>query len=175
MSGRRFYISDTHFHHANILNFMTKEGLPLRPFRSVHEMNQYVLNQWNSVVSDEDTVVHLGDVSMKNTHKWMEIISELNGRKILIKGNHDSGKLNVYSRYFDDIRSYEVKHLPDGRLVIFSHIPIRVDGGRFDFNVHGHTHSNDIPDDRYMNICVEKINYTPIEWNDIVKELMRRI
>lgn len=159
----RFYISDTHFGHANILTFEGVEGKPCRVFDSVEEMDETMVDNWNAVVGPQDTIYHLGDVAIKR--KALHILERLNGRKILIKGNHDIFKLKDYLPHFKDIRSYVVRDK-----MIFSHIPIcEFSMERFRVNVHGHTHTFNLPDPRYINICVEQINYTPLHHDQIVE------
>jgi len=94
-----------------------------------------------------------------------KVFAELNGTKILIKGNHDNLKLSQYQQIFKDIRSY---HILDN--FILSHIPIHPDSlYRWKANIHGHLHANKIDDPRYINISVEHTNFTPIDFEDIRK------
>jgi len=155
-------ISDTHFGHENILKFTRDDGTKLRDFSSVEEMDECMINNWNSVVNAKDRVYHLGDVVINR--KALSTLSRLNGRKMLIKGNHDIFKADEYLEYFDDIKAY---HVLDG--LILSHVPIHPDSlGRFGCNIHGHLHyrevvdSNGVADLRYWNVSVERIGYTPI-------------
>lgn len=157
-----FLISDTHFGHENILNFRDKDNNPIRPFSSLEEMNETLIQNWNNTVSNTDKVYHLGDVLF--TKKWLDLIMpRLNGTKVLIKGNHDNLKLSQYQQYFKDIRAY---HVLDR--YILSHIPIHIDSlSRWKANIHGHLHNNIIQDNRYINVSVERINYTPIDFESI--------
>lgn len=160
-----FFISDTHFGHANILTFKDDNNNRIRSFNSVEEMDETMVERWNSRVRPQDRVYHLGDVVMNR--RCLPIVGRLNGKKILIKGNHDIFKLKDYTPYFKDIRSYKVfpKHG-----IICSHIPVH-EGQlqhRWKLNVHGHLHQNVIPDKRYMNVSVEQINYTPITLEEIL-------
>ena len=79
--------SDWHFNHSNIIKYCN------RPFKSVSEMNEYIVSEYNRLVQPGDIVYVLGDIGMGNLD---EIIPRLRGNKILISGNHD--KLSV-SRY----------------------------------------------------------------------------
>ena len=159
---KTFLISDTHFGHANILTFKNQDGTNLRPFSSLEEMNETLINNWNSVVSNEDKVYHLGDVLF--TKKWLDLIlPRLNGTKVLIKGNHDNLKLSQYQQYFKDIRAY---HVLDKFLL--SHIPVHPESvSRWTANIHGHLHNNVLSDDRYLNVSVERINYIPVNFEYI--------
>jgi len=77
-----FIVSDTHFCHAQILEYCA------RPFKSVEEMNEVMIERWNAVVSPSDVVIHMGDVGFRY-EKLKDIIDRLNGKKLLIRGNHD--------------------------------------------------------------------------------------
>ena len=85
----RFFSSDHHFFHRNILKYEAQA----RPFSDVDEMNHHLIIAWNSVVSPTDEVFYLGDFAMasrRQQEQVAEIVQQLNGRKILIRGNHDS-------------------------------------------------------------------------------------
>lgn len=168
--------SDQHFYHANILNFTDDEENRIRPgFADVHEMNRYMINRWNSKVAHEDKVYHLGDIVMKDS-AWAfeEIMPQLRGNIVLIKGNHDNAKLHTYTRYFRDIRSEVALKTSRGRPVIFTHRPVRLPNVGV-FNVHGHLHQRILPDSRYYNACVEVQNYEPVLWDDLNAILDRRV
>lgn len=160
--SKTFLISDTHFGHANILSFKDEFEQVIRPFSSVEEMNEIMIENWNKVVSSEDKVYHLGDLCF--TKKWLDFsMSRLNGTKILIKGNHDNLKLSQYQQYFKDIRAY---HTLDK--FILSHIPLHPESlYRWKGNIHGHTHQRNLMDERYINVSVEQLNYTPIDFEQI--------
>ena len=162
-----FLSSDHHFGHSNILNFKRNDGVtPLRIFDDVEHMNEHMIAQHNKVVRSQDRVYFLGDFCF---HKRdLVVLNRMNGRKVLIKGNHDKLDLKEYLPYFDDIRAC---HQFDG--LILSHIPIHQESlGRWGCNVHGHTHANkvkkvveglQVDDPRYFSVCMEQLEaYTPI-------------
>lgn len=158
-----FLISDTHFNHNNILTFLNSDGSKLRPFNTIEEMNETLIKNWNSVVGVNDKVYHLGDVAFKNAHSLTSIMPRLHGMKVLIKGNHDTLKPSTYLEYFYDVRAY---HVLDK--IVLAHIPIHPDSlSRWRGQVHGHVHSNTLPDKRYFNASVENINYTPVAFEEI--------
>jgi calcineurin-like phosphoesterase family protein len=163
-----FLISDTHFGHDNMYRFTNADGTRVRhQFANAAEGDQTMIENWNNVVKPTDKVYHLGDVFINRKARF--ILEALNGKKVLIKGNHDIFDLDNYVPYFKDIRAY---HVLDK--FIISHIPIHKDSiERFKGNVHGHLHSNVVldksghPDVHYKSVCVEHINYTPIELSEI--------
>lgn len=164
---KTFLIGDTHFGHSNILTFKKQDGSPLRVFDNIYEHDEYLIYKWNLVVKPEDKVYHLGDVGFKNFTVLNQILSRLNGSKILIKGNHDNMKLSQYAQHFKDIRG---SHTLDK--FILTHIPIHPDSlSRWVGNIHGHMHSNSLPDSRYINVSVEQLNdYTPIDFEEIKRK-----
>lgn len=116
----RYYISDCHFFHKAILDRMDKRG-----FDSVEEMNECMIEQWNSRVRKNDDVIILGDFSWGNAQQTTEILKRLKGRKYLIRGNHD---LYLKDKDFDQnqfvwVKDYAELH-DNKRKVILSHYPI---------------------------------------------------
>lgn len=166
-----------------VCKFLRNDGTKLRPWDNPDDMDRALINNWNSVIQDGDRIYLLGDVAINR--KCLPILNYLRGRKVLVKGNHDIFKLKDYTPYFDDIRSYVVGKCHDGRMYIMSHIPIHPDclGERFAYNIHGHLHSNLVmkhsawsgkvghrdPDERYVNVSVEQIDFTPKDLNEIIK------
>lgn len=176
-----WFIGDTHFGHKNILTFEKDNGHPLRQFSSVEEMDMTIINNWNSVVKPQDKVYHLGDVTFKRSA--MDYFKILNGKKRLIKGNHDMFKDSVYAEHFQQVHG--VKHMNvAGHKFVLSHVPIHKDCiDKWGVNIHGHLHANNIRifnpephetieedlilDSRYINVSCEQINYTPIHIEEI--------
>lgn len=165
---KTFLVSDTHFGHAGVCRFTRDDGSPLRPWDDPTEMNIDMIERWNSVVNHDDKVYHLGDFCLNPKAMWVS--HKLNGRKVLIKGNHDTFKLSYYSA-FDDIRAY---HVLDN--ILLSHIPVHPSQkGRYAANVHGHTHYRVVedqwgnPDPWYVCMCVEHWDYTPVDW-ELIRE-----
>jgi len=169
-----FLTSDTHFSHAGVCQFLRDDGSPLRPWDDVEQMNEDLIDRWNSVVGENDKVYHLGDVAIPR--RGLACLERLNGRKILIRGNHDIFKLSDYTKYFADIRGC---HYLDK--YILTHIPVHpCNLVRYKGNVHGHLHYRSVlnasgtPDLRYLCVCVEHTDYTPISWDVVKVELARR-
>jgi calcineurin-like phosphoesterase family protein len=161
--AKTFLISDTHFGHSNILTFRRDNGTPLRDFPNIYYHDEHLIQQWNKTVSPLDKVYHLGDVGFKSFSKLGAILERLNGTKVLIKGNHDGFKLSQYAQYFKDVRG---SHQLDK--FILTHIPIHPQSlSRWKANIHGHLHANTVGDPRYINVAVEQINYTPIDFEEI--------
>ena len=182
MGKEIFIISDTHFGHAGMLNFLNYDGTKMRPFSSVEEMDELMIENWNKLVKSTDKVYHLGDVFYKSGNSD-EIAKRLNGTKVLARGNHDRREAQWYLKYFKDVRA--TFHI-DGNYLL-SHFPIHPDSkGRFVRGLHGHIHNQTVmrpiyqssiirtiigkePDPWYRNCCVEVNNYSPIPF-ELIKE-----
>lgn len=168
-------ISDTHFNHTNILSFTdSRTGLPVRGhlFDSVEQMNEHMIERWNSVVKPGDIVYHLGDVIMGN-RDWMNTNwNRLHGSKRLIVGNHDDIKFLSSGGWFKKVDMW--RQFSEFNLLL-SHVPLhetslirgRPDSGHQMVNVHGHIHQNPSPDGPYINVSVEAVNYTPQHIEDL--------
>lgn len=170
-----FLISDTHFGHANILTFKKKDGSLLRPgFKDIKDHDLELIKRWNYTVKPEDKVYHLGDVGFMNFAYLKSVFDQLNGTKVLIKGNHDNFKLSQYAQIFKDVRG---SHQLDGWLL--THIPVHsMCLDRWKGNIHGHLHEHKVMkssmdtgmiyDPQYINLCVEHWDFTPVEFNKVV-------
>jgi len=174
-----FLIGCTHFGHNKMYEFVRKDGTRVRSFANAKEGDEAMIERWNATVRDGDKVYVLGDVAFHRDD--LATLGKLNGKKILIKGNHDTLQLSEYVKYFKDIRAY---HKLDNE--ILSHIPIhpeslwRTKRNAHWLNIHAHLHNEVVckfdrqdgedgiePDNRYFSVCVERINYTPISIDEI--------
>lgn len=185
--AKTFLVADPHFGHK----LMTK----LRPWDTIEEHDEALIENWNKTVADSDRVYVLGDLCMNRRH--IATIGRCNGRKVLVKGNHDIFKLKDYAPYFDDIRACVVKPKIG---VIMQHIPIHPGQleHRWKLNVHGHCHEHVVtkkievreqpyymghrpeakieivPDDRYRCVSMEQIGYTPLDFQEIMDDCKER-
>jgi len=160
-----FLVSDTHFGHAGVCKFLREDGTKLRPWDDPEEMNVEMIKRWNETVGPNDKVYHLGDVVINRRFLW--VLGQLNGDKVLIKGNHDIFRLDDYTKYFRDIRGYHVMNN-----YILSHIPVHPDSkGRFAGNIHGHLHARKLDDPWYQCVCVEHTDYRPILFEEVMKRI----
>lgn len=124
----RYYISDLHFFHKNLNHSMDNRG-----FSSEEEMNEYMINQWNSRVRHGDEVVVLGDFSLGNGEQTNGILQRLKGRKYLVEGNHDHNFLKdkkFNQNLFKWIKPYAELN-DDRRKVILCHYPIMCYNGQY--------------------------------------------
>lgn len=186
-----YYISDTHFGHGNILRFDN------RPFSNVKDMEQTLIKNWNERVTKDDTVYIIGDFCWGLEDEWIRILDQLNGMKVLIRGNHDlkSPSANLKKRFRKIVDYEEVKD--NGKRIIMCHYPIMFYRASYNPDVWhfcGHTHnrtseeeqrqhyvSDIITDNRfdknkYLNLghiinvgcMMEYINYTPRTADELI-------
>jgi calcineurin-like phosphoesterase family protein len=155
--------SDTHFNHENILSF--DNGRP--EFDSVEAMNEFIIDQWNSVVRPGDKVYHLGDVFFGSKDWFRSNWPRLKGSKRLIVGNHDDIKFLSSGAFFKKVLLWRA--LKDFGIVL-THTPLHPSSlmrWKNVKNVHGHTHRNSLQDDRYINVSVEQTGYRPVNLEEL--------
>lgn len=187
--NRRFFTSDTHFGHANIINLCN------RPFKDFEHMDETLISNWNSVVGVDDHVFHMGDVGMGKWDRWDALLTRLNGHKHLIVGNHDrmfqarpaqaERWNNEYSKWFDTITNSGSLTLENGVQVMMSHFPYNGDshdGDRFENErladegivlLHGHTHSHETISRStagtvQIHVGVDAHDYTPLSEQQVI-------
>lgn len=166
----KWFISDTHFFHANILKFVDKQGQRIRPFSSLEDMHEYMIAKWNSVVNDNDYIYHLGDVTFRYGKEFNELMSRLKGRKRLILGNHDRVKGTDLLKWFEKLDLW--KGFKENNFTA-SHMPLPLENLRDGaVCVHGHVHQNTLNKPGYINVSVEVRNYTPVHIDEIGKEIL---
>lgn len=171
--GKIFFISDTHFGHKNILKYED------RPFKTIEEMDDALITNWNSKVSNTDSIYILGDFSFGDKDYTIKLLNKLNGNKFLIKGNHDHvlKERDVYNK-FAWVKDYYILKHNNLKLVLF-HYPIQVWDCRHHNSIHlyGHIHSNkgnhsmEYNISNSYNVGADVNNFTPIELNEILIKL----
>lgn len=168
-----FLTSDTHFGHAGVTRFLNNDGSKMRPWDNIEDMDEALVAKWNALVRPKDKIYHLGDVVINR--KALKILEQLNGDKVLIKGNHDLFRLEEYTKYFRDIRGVGVL---DG--FVLTHIPVHPASiERYKGNFHGHLHSNRVMldgkiDPRYLCLCVEQTGFEPIALEEAKKSFQEQ-
>lgn len=154
-----YVTSDTHFGHANIIEYARSDK-----FSSLEEMDEYLVRVWNETVGVDDVVYHLGDFAWR---KYKTYLEQLNGKIILICGNHDSRSMSGFEavhKFGFDTKDFSMCHYP-------------MLGHRRRIGLHGHLH-----DKGYVvtgvergglnvNCCVEKWEYEPINLRELKNDL----
>ncbi len=158
--------SDLHLGHANILKF--REG-----FTSVEEHNEVIFDNLASSVSKRDHLLLLGDVAF--TPFWQERVNSIKClKKTLIMGNHETDRQVPFQQIVDCYDSIHSMWSKKG--CWFTHCPIHPQefrGRRL--NIHGHLHTYDVPDNRYVNLCVDKTDFKPRDLQEVLSEAFSRL
>lgn len=163
-----YLISDTHFGQWFAVKFFN------RPFKNIRHMHEQLIENWNSKVDDDDLVVILGDFYGGSKLFAKFLLRNLNGEKILIKGNHDfkfrlkkliqTKKIKIYNKieFFLDEHHFILTHKP------LKNIPNK------SINIHGHHHRKLLPSklqiNKYFNVAVEHNNYKPVPIKRIIED-----
>lgn len=169
---KTYITSDIHFSHTNIMKFCPKS----RPFSGIEEMDRKIIEIWNSMINQEDLVYILGDVAFAAPSKAAVLVSRLNGRKILIKGNHDSKlcKDQQFRDNFEEIVDYK-RLVHNGQVVVMFHYPIfewdQMHRGSIHF--HGHLHARPIGvDGRIFDVAMDGNNCIPYDMDELIKKML---
>jgi calcineurin-like phosphoesterase family protein len=147
---RRWIISDTHFGHSEL------QAHERRPA----DVDARIAGAWNRIIKPEDLVIHIGDVAF-NFVRLKDFLDSLPGKKILVRGNHDSKSVTYYmSNGFD----FACDGITISR-VYFSHKPSPTLPKDAEYNIHGHFHKRFPENHREFPHCrlfsLEYTNYEP--------------
>jgi calcineurin-like phosphoesterase family protein len=170
--ARTYFTSDTHFNHANIIRYCG------RPYTDVDAMNRELIARWNATVRPEDTVYHLGDACMGPKTEFHRFIRRLNGRKLLIAGNHDRPAAFMRACGFAEVHP-QLYASVDGLRIWMAHIPIdnSLDerGYRrppatepYDLALCGHVHQRWRVRSGCVNVGVDVWDYKPVQLDAIL-------
>ena len=181
-----YVTSDTHFGHANVIKYSN------RPYAHVDEMDEALIENWNSRVKPTDTIFHLGDFSFKDPAQYLR---RLQGKIIYLPGNHDqmfyknkslldrfenAAMLHEVTKRIDGVKfnlTCEIKYDDGNRggLIVLNHYANLVwnKSHHGAIHLHGHSHGSlKYPKEmRAMDVGVDPMGYFPIRLDDAVKRL----
>ena len=180
-----YFTSDNHFGHANIIRYCN------RPFSSVEEMSETMIDRWNERVKHGDTVYHIGDFALRLGVPEVEaIIRRLNGDKHLVLGNHDlKNKSVLRAKGFVEQVYYKELKVDAQQKIILCHYPFMTWNGshRGSWDLHGHCHGSLKPrmcpfcrksegemTARRIDVGVDCWNFFPVSLQE-VKEKMDKV
>ena len=174
-----YFTSDMHFGHEAILRYCN------RPFANVEEMNQKLIENWNKKVPEDGIVFNLGDFAWGGYPFWKSMREQLNGKIILIKGNHDEKNLTqTGAQELFELVTYQMKIQIEGRKIYLNHYPFLCYAGTYrdanglEYQAFGHVHSGPgakgLDVDRLSmlfptqyDVGVDNNNYEPISWSEL--------
>lgn len=170
-----YFIADTHFGHTNILK------LADRPFKTIEEMNERLIKNWNNKVKGSDTVYIIGDMFFrcKESENIENTLSQLNGKKHLIIGNHDSSwmdKVNL-NKYFVEVTDFKVTTNGEYAVTLCHYPLLTWKHESKSYMIHGHIHANTTDDffplickrERVLNAGVDINNFEPVTLEELIK------
>lgn len=181
-----WFTSDLHLNHSKIIEYCN------RPFSNVEEMNEMLINNWNSVVKPEDIVFCLGDIALGGSSTWNTLIPRLNGKIHLILGNHDIRNWrNLYSNLFESVSEQLTVEI-DKKTFILTHFPLLCYHGTWGtemnvINLIGHVHTlkannsgKDFERLQYLfptqyDVGVDFNDYRPISYNQVMEKIKYQI
>lgn len=163
-----YLTADTHFGHKNIIKYCR------RPFDSVEQMNEILIKNWNLFIDKDDEVYVLGDFIWKPS-LVDEIVSQLNGKILLVPGNHDERilkKLKAYEGKVEILPPLVNIDSPDYGQLVLCHYPLASWWGKEQgsYHFHGHTHYKDNVYWRLLDVGVDAQNFFPLS---LVEAMMK--
>lgn len=179
-----YFTSDTHFNHDKEFCWGS------RGFNSVEEMNNKIIENWNTTVTNEDEVYLLGDIMLGDYQKGIDILSQLKGKIHIILGNHDTQKrIELYEQLPNVVEVTYAKLIKIGKQHYYlSHYPTFT--ANYDdkpyhnhiINLYGHTHQEDnffcmgdplfdYPNPFMYHVGVDSHNCYPISAEEISKDI----
>ncbi|MCC8962472.1 metallophosphoesterase family protein [Bradyrhizobium sp. Pear76] len=156
-----FLIADTHFGHAGIIRMCR------RPFADVREMDATMIANWNAVVRQADDVIHLGDFAHRyDAAKLPKLFASLNGRKHLIKGNHDDAA--TLALPWESVRDIAYASI-DSQNVVLCHYAMRtwprIRKGAL--MLYGHSHGRLAGNVQSCDVGVDVLGFAPVRLKTI--------
>jgi calcineurin-like phosphoesterase family protein len=163
-----WFTSDTHFGHENILKYCN------RPYKTIEEMNEGLISNWNEVVKKDDTIYHLGDFAMMRNPDL--ILRRLNGFKHLILGNHDKKNRKTYrnSPYLVSVHDVLELRFKDVTLWLSHYAHARWPHAHHgSLHLFGHSHGGFKGLGRSMDVGVDPMDYYPISIDEVTRILSK--
>lgn len=182
-----FVASDIHFGHLNIITYCPHRGGPETDWVKVAAMNEKIISNFNEVVGVNDETYFVGDIAMGIIEKAPALISRLNGKKYLIRGNHDktlTKKREGYENSFADmlfewVKDYhEMFYTYEGKkhMLCMSHFPMSHWNGmnKGSMMIHGHLHGNPSGlTGRIKDVGIDTNNLYPYLMDEVVATLLK--
>jgi len=167
-----FIVSDCHLGHFNIIRYCN------RPFATVAEMNDTIINNFNSILTPEDTLYHLGDFCMGGNYEYIvSLMNRINGKKVCILGNHDRKKF-----FYQMVQDKVIESCHDtlgitveGQYIWLSHYPHLVwdQSHKGSWSAYGHVHGKLDGKETSLSVdCgVDSWNYFPVSFEQLSKKM----
>ncbi|CAA2104576.1 metallophosphoesterase [Methylobacterium sp. Leaf102] len=168
------FTADSHVGHQALI--LSPRMQTQRPFASLHEHDETLVERWNAVVHPDDTVWHLGDFAYRCTETYaLAIFLRLNGRKLLIRGNHE--RIGERLPWAEPVRDVAMIALPDPagvmRSIWLSHYPhvSYPRSHRGGLHLHGHSHGSVPGTATRADVGVDCWDWAPVTLDRILARL----
>ena len=156
------FTADQHMGHRNVLKYCN------RPFDSIEENDEIIIENHNKKVKENDIVVHGGDYTLANRPRALDYVIKLNGTNIFLRGSHDY--------WLDKNAPYMFERKIGGEFIVVCHYAMRV-WHRSHWNswqLYGHSHGNLAPEGKQWDIGVDNNNFYPVSFDEIVDIMKSR-
>lgn len=160
-----WFTADTHFSHPRIIEYCN------RPFKSVDEMDQAIISNWNNKIAPKDLVYHLGDFGFGPIQKLREIKSKLNGHIEFIFGSHDKNLTSFFKS-----RRYLLRIKIEGQVIVLCHYAMRVwpESHYNSWHLYGHSHGRLENFGKSLDVGVDCWNFYPVSYEEIKQKMSKR-
>jgi calcineurin-like phosphoesterase family protein len=172
------FTSDLHINHANVIKYSQ------RPYSSVEEMNEAIVNEWNRVVKPTDTVYNLGDFAFMPYEAFKKILYRFNGIIHLILGNHDKMIIQHREDLLKQGKIRSIQHYlelkTEGQFIVLFHFALRTWNRKHYDSIHlfGHSHNALDPFDRSVDVGVDSTQitseYRPVSMPEVLAYMSKR-
>lgn len=162
---KTFFTSDTHYFHKNILSFED------RPYETVEQMTHDMIAKWNQQVTDDDLVYHLGDLCLGGLQQTIDVLEQLNGKIVLIKGNHDHSK--YYKKIVKlgllwDYHEVGIELKYEKHQMWLTHYPFEIGLRPRKWSIHGHIHNIESSYDNQINVGVDSPHFKHKPFGELI-------
>lgn len=170
MSKNIWFTGDWHLSHKNVLR------LSNRPFETIEEHDEAIINNFNKFINTGDDVYILGDISFSQSYNtYKNIFSILNGNKYIIYGNHDNKNNLIRCQkegLITSVRESQILNIGSDTIHLY-HYPLRewFNFHREGKHLHAHTHCNLDDYKQSVDVGVDCWEMEPVEWSELKEYL----
>lgn len=172
-----FFTSDTHFDDEFAIEYFN------RPFKSVDEMNRTMVEKWNGVVTENDTVYHLGDFTLDGIDHFTKWVSQLNGNIKILPGSHDDPWLRDFVasenvQVIAPLISVELSEIMVGKnppVIVLCHYSMQVwdRSNQGSWHLFGHSHGKLKGIGLSFDVGVDCTEFTPLSLEEVASGMAR--
>jgi calcineurin-like phosphoesterase family protein len=175
---KTFFTSDTHFDDSYAIEYFN------RPFKSVDEMNAVMVERWNNIVTEQDTIYHLGDFTLDDIHHFTKWVNQLHGTIKILPGSHDQLWLNDFVasqkvQVLAPLVSLEFPEAMSGEpppVIVLCHYSMQVwdRSNHGSWHLFGHSHGKLNGIGLSFDVGVDCTEFTPLSLEKVDSKMARR-